>query len=174
MGSWGSVPGGVKLQGHDADHSPPSSGEVKNDGAIHPLPHIASRQCLDMLLSTGITTFYFRGRWQGANMVHLANPHFLLHRPFWILLNPDFLLRRPLWNWLNPDFLVHQPFWSWLNPDFLVHRHFWSWLNSDFLVHRPFWSRLNPDFLVHRPLWSWFSGLLKFIYFRLPSLSLKC
>jgi hypothetical protein len=28
----------VKRQGHEADHSPPSSAEVDNGGAIHPLP----------------------------------------------------------------------------------------------------------------------------------------
>jgi hypothetical protein len=29
---------GVKQPGHEADHSSPSSAEVKNDGAIPPLP----------------------------------------------------------------------------------------------------------------------------------------
>jgi hypothetical protein len=37
------VPGalfpGVKWQGHEADHVPPSSAEVKNSGTIPPLPH---------------------------------------------------------------------------------------------------------------------------------------
>jgi hypothetical protein len=32
----------VKRQRHDADHSPPSSAEVKNGGAIIPLPHSSS------------------------------------------------------------------------------------------------------------------------------------
>jgi hypothetical protein len=32
----------VKRPGHEADHSPPSSAEVKNVGAIPPLPHISS------------------------------------------------------------------------------------------------------------------------------------
>jgi hypothetical protein len=36
-GTKGSVPG-VKRQGREADHSPPSSVKVKNVGAIHPLP----------------------------------------------------------------------------------------------------------------------------------------
>jgi hypothetical protein len=40
------VPGelqpGVKRQGRDADHSPPSSAEVKNGGALTPLPHTSS------------------------------------------------------------------------------------------------------------------------------------
>jgi hypothetical protein len=31
---------GVKWQGHEADHSPPSSAEVKNGGALPPFPHI--------------------------------------------------------------------------------------------------------------------------------------
>jgi hypothetical protein len=33
---------GVKRPGREADHSPPSSTEVKNGGAIPPLPHISS------------------------------------------------------------------------------------------------------------------------------------
>jgi hypothetical protein len=33
------VPPGVKRQGLEADHSPPSSAEVKNGGAIRPLLH---------------------------------------------------------------------------------------------------------------------------------------
>jgi hypothetical protein len=32
---------GVKQQGREADHSPPSSTEVKNGGGIPPLPHIS-------------------------------------------------------------------------------------------------------------------------------------
>jgi hypothetical protein len=32
----------VKRPGHEADHSPPSSAEVRNDGAIPPLPHTFS------------------------------------------------------------------------------------------------------------------------------------
>jgi hypothetical protein len=40
------VPGafspGLKRQGREADHSPPSSAEVKNGGAIPPLPHTSS------------------------------------------------------------------------------------------------------------------------------------
>jgi hypothetical protein len=40
------VPGavflGVEQPGHEADHSPLSSAEVKNGGAIHPLPHMSS------------------------------------------------------------------------------------------------------------------------------------
>jgi hypothetical protein len=32
----------VKWQEREADHSLPSSAEVKNDGAIHPLPHTSS------------------------------------------------------------------------------------------------------------------------------------
>jgi hypothetical protein len=33
---------GVKWQGREADHSPPSNAEVKNGGAIPPLPHMPS------------------------------------------------------------------------------------------------------------------------------------
>jgi hypothetical protein len=32
---------GVKRQGRDAEHSPPSSAEVKKCGSIHPLPQYA-------------------------------------------------------------------------------------------------------------------------------------
>jgi hypothetical protein len=32
----------VKRPGREADHSPPSSAEVKNSGATHPLPHTSS------------------------------------------------------------------------------------------------------------------------------------
>jgi hypothetical protein len=34
-------PRGVKRQGREADHSPPSSAEVKNGGAIPPLPYMS-------------------------------------------------------------------------------------------------------------------------------------
>jgi hypothetical protein len=37
----GSFPG-VKQPGPEADHSPPSSTEVKNCGAVSPLPHMSS------------------------------------------------------------------------------------------------------------------------------------
>jgi hypothetical protein len=33
---------GVKRPGRKADHSSPCSAEVKNDGAIRPLPHMSS------------------------------------------------------------------------------------------------------------------------------------
>jgi hypothetical protein len=33
---------GVKRQGHEADHSPPCSAEVKGGEAIPPLPHMSS------------------------------------------------------------------------------------------------------------------------------------
>jgi hypothetical protein len=38
----GAVTSGVNQQGREADHSLPSSAEVKNDGAIPPLPHKTS------------------------------------------------------------------------------------------------------------------------------------
>jgi hypothetical protein len=34
---------GIKGQGCEADHTPPSSAKVKNGGAILPLPHTSSR-----------------------------------------------------------------------------------------------------------------------------------
>jgi hypothetical protein len=33
---------GVKRQGREADHSPPSRAEIKNDRAVSPLPHTSS------------------------------------------------------------------------------------------------------------------------------------
>jgi hypothetical protein len=33
---------GIKLQEREADHSPPSSAEFKNDGAIPPIPDVPS------------------------------------------------------------------------------------------------------------------------------------
>jgi hypothetical protein len=38
----GALSPGVKLPGREADHSFPSSGEVKNGGAIPPLPYTSS------------------------------------------------------------------------------------------------------------------------------------
>jgi hypothetical protein len=38
----GDVSAGVKRQQHEADHSPPSSADVKNDGAMPPLLHTPS------------------------------------------------------------------------------------------------------------------------------------
>jgi hypothetical protein len=35
---------GVKRPGHEDDHSPPFAAEVKNGGAIYPLPHTSSRR----------------------------------------------------------------------------------------------------------------------------------
>jgi hypothetical protein len=35
-------PRGLNRQRREADYSPPSNGEVKNDGAIPPLPHMSS------------------------------------------------------------------------------------------------------------------------------------
>jgi hypothetical protein len=38
----GALSSGVKRQGREADHSPPSSAEVKNGRAIPPLSHMSS------------------------------------------------------------------------------------------------------------------------------------
>jgi hypothetical protein len=40
----GTLSPGGKWPGHEADHSPPSFAEVKNGGAIPPLPHMSSWQ----------------------------------------------------------------------------------------------------------------------------------
>jgi hypothetical protein len=45
MGTWGSFPG-VMGPGREAEHSPQSSVEVKNGGAVHPLTHVFMAQCL--------------------------------------------------------------------------------------------------------------------------------
>jgi hypothetical protein len=45
MSTGGSFPG-VKRLGHEADHSPPASAEVKNDGVIPPLRHVFMAHCL--------------------------------------------------------------------------------------------------------------------------------
>jgi hypothetical protein len=37
-GYWGLFPRGVKRPGREADHSPPASADVNNDGALHPFP----------------------------------------------------------------------------------------------------------------------------------------
>jgi hypothetical protein len=39
---WWSLSLGIKRQGREADHSPPSSAEVKKGGATLPLPHMSS------------------------------------------------------------------------------------------------------------------------------------
>jgi hypothetical protein len=41
VGTVGSFPG-AKQKGHEADHLPPSSAEVKNSGAVPPLPNVSS------------------------------------------------------------------------------------------------------------------------------------
>jgi hypothetical protein len=41
-GYQGIFPWGVKRQGREADHSPPSCAEVKNGGTIHALPRTSS------------------------------------------------------------------------------------------------------------------------------------
>jgi hypothetical protein len=41
-GYWGPFHRGVKLEGCEDDHLPPSSAEVKKDGVIPPLPHRSS------------------------------------------------------------------------------------------------------------------------------------
>jgi hypothetical protein len=45
MGTDVSFPEGKQL-GHEPDHSPPSSAEVKNGGAIPPFTHMASEEII--------------------------------------------------------------------------------------------------------------------------------
>jgi hypothetical protein len=42
MGTRGRFPRGLNRQGREADHSPPTSAEVKKNGAIPQIPHISS------------------------------------------------------------------------------------------------------------------------------------
>jgi hypothetical protein len=57
----GAFPPEVKQPAREADHSPPSSAEVKNDGAIPPLPHTSS--------------------WRGASLIkHRDNFKFVLNK----------------------------------------------------------------------------------------------
>jgi hypothetical protein len=42
----GEISPGIKWPGREADHSPPSTANVKNDGVIPPLPHVFMVQCL--------------------------------------------------------------------------------------------------------------------------------
>jgi hypothetical protein len=68
---------GVKRPGHETDHSPPSSAEVKNGGAIPPLPCMSPRL---NSLSTGTTlpfTFTFI----------ISHIHFLTPQSFMKLLS---------------------------------------------------------------------------------------
>jgi hypothetical protein len=57
------VPGalslGVKRPGPEADHSPPSGSEVKNGGAMHPLPHTSSWCVAQLIKHTENFTFCF-------------------------------------------------------------------------------------------------------------------
>jgi hypothetical protein len=39
---FGTISPGIKQPGHEADHSPPSSAEVKNGGVIPLVPHTTS------------------------------------------------------------------------------------------------------------------------------------
>jgi hypothetical protein len=52
----GAISQGVKRPGRQADHSPPSSAEVKNGGAIPPLPPCLHGIVLNYL-TTGTTLF---------------------------------------------------------------------------------------------------------------------
>jgi hypothetical protein len=62
VGAHPALPGapspGVKWQGREADHSPPPSAEVKNGGAIPPLPHTPSWHSA-LLMSRILLNFSF-------------------------------------------------------------------------------------------------------------------
>jgi hypothetical protein len=44
MGPPGALSTGLTRKGSESHHSPAPSGEVKNNGAIHPRPHTSSRR----------------------------------------------------------------------------------------------------------------------------------
>jgi hypothetical protein len=50
----------IKRPGRKADHSPPSSAEVKNGGAIPPLPHMSSWHSVWLIKHRDNFTFYIR------------------------------------------------------------------------------------------------------------------
>jgi hypothetical protein len=45
----------VKRQGHEADHSPPSSAKVKKGGSITPHPSMSSRQSAQLIMHRDVT-----------------------------------------------------------------------------------------------------------------------
>jgi hypothetical protein len=47
----GAVSPGINLPGHETDHSLPSNADVKNDGAIHPLPLTSSWRNAEIIKS---------------------------------------------------------------------------------------------------------------------------
>jgi hypothetical protein len=51
-----------KRQGSEADHSPPSSAKVKNDGAIPPLSHMFSWRGAELVKHKGKVTIYYLTR----------------------------------------------------------------------------------------------------------------
>jgi hypothetical protein len=57
MGTGGSFPSG-EWQGHEADHSPTSSAEVKNGRAIPPLPPVSSWHSAKRIKHSDNFTFY--------------------------------------------------------------------------------------------------------------------
>jgi hypothetical protein len=54
----GAISQGVNRQGHEADHSPPSSAEVKKGGAIPPLPHMSSWHSTELIKHRNTFTFF--------------------------------------------------------------------------------------------------------------------
>jgi hypothetical protein len=56
-GAWSSIPGG-KRPGPEADRSPPSIAQVKNGGAIPPLPHMSSRRSASLIRHRDSFIFY--------------------------------------------------------------------------------------------------------------------
>jgi hypothetical protein len=49
---------GVKQQRHEADHSPPTSAELKEGGAIHLLPYKSSWHSAHLIKHKGNFTFF--------------------------------------------------------------------------------------------------------------------
>jgi hypothetical protein len=58
---------GIKLQGREADHSPPSSAEVKEGGAIPPLLHMSSWHTALLIKHRQKLFIWFSGSINGAD-----------------------------------------------------------------------------------------------------------
>jgi hypothetical protein len=57
-GYWAVLSLALTWPGHEADHSPPSSAFVKNDGAILPLPHVPSQHSVLLIKHSDDSTFF--------------------------------------------------------------------------------------------------------------------
>jgi hypothetical protein len=59
----------VKWQGREDNHLPPTSGEVKNGGAIPPLPHVSSLRSASLITHRDNFIFIFTYQFRHGNEV---------------------------------------------------------------------------------------------------------